>query len=721
MSYGPARVLGEMASHVVTWRQYGAVGDGVADDSDAINACMLDASQNGYLVSTGIADERFRITKPIDIYDNTRLTGRGKGVTVVVAERCAGFDMAGSCDDQDGITTNFEIQGLTVLGDDNVAVDGLDHIGLHLRRAASYRIENVEVRGFTDACVIDGRKNIAGTSLGNGDGRFIDCGFETDNIGPQINPTNNYPRYLVEVAAEANGVGGAAGVSFYNCRMFGENIVDDELRAGDGSMTSFSFGPITAGKSLTDPNHVSVQYVSTAGGGAVQLVNGDDYTVDGVTDPTTPVFDFASGSDPLGAVAQVTLLTTAGDGVARAFRLSARPSFPDAASGRGVKALVGGVEQTAGDAYEIVDGANKTYTFVADDSDDTLTIGGSGAGELAAGRIVRVSSDGTLPAELSTGIDYYATEISGDQCKLAASYADAVASTPTPIDLTDAGAGVHSLTVQHAIEFAAAPDAAQSIGVDDENIRLRWIDPNVEACIKLCRGAQRIGFFSCLVGGGKIGIDFSHAKRCTAIDAYFQIHEWAVQFDQDAAQNTLLGFSSRTDHTLLKGFINDQSVAETNSFDSFLARGSSIRDHIYLKESFDEADLAAGRLRKASGQVQLDALDAAGSVRLGVGGSSMIVADGAAGRTSVHDAAGVEIWRFDSAGDATPRLASGSQNIGAAGNLVDQVHANGLALADGVAAPSATAGLAKIFVDTADGDLKVVFGDGTVKTIVVDT
>ena len=42
MSYGPARVLGEMASHVVTWRQYGAVGDGVADDSDAINACMLE-------------------------------------------------------------------------------------------------------------------------------------------------------------------------------------------------------------------------------------------------------------------------------------------------------------------------------------------------------------------------------------------------------------------------------------------------------------------------------------------------------------------------------------------------------------------------------------------------------------------------------------------------------------------------------------------------------
>ena len=42
-------------------------------------------------------------------------------------------------------------------------------------------------------------------------------------------------------------------------------------------------------------------------------------------------------------------------------------------------------------------------------------------------------------------------------------------------------------------------------------------------------------------------------------------------------------------------------------------------------------------------------------------------------------------------------------------------------LVDGVTAPSATSGLAKLFVDVADGDLKVIFGDGTVKTLTVDT
>lgn len=40
---------------------------------------------------------------------------------------------------------------------------------------------------------------------------------------------------------------------------------------------------------------------------------------------------------------------------------------------------------------------------------------------------------------------------------------------------------------------------------------------------------------------------------------------------------------------------------------------------------------------------------------------------------------------------------------------------------DGVTAPSSTTGFAKIYVDTADGDLKIIFADGTVKTIVVDT
>jgi hypothetical protein len=44
-----------------------------------------------------------------------------------------------------------------------------------------------------------------------------------------------------------------------------------------------------------------------------------------------------------------------------------------------------------------------------------------------------------------------------------------------------------------------------------------------------------------------------------------------------------------------------------------------------------------------------------------------------------------------------------------------------VAITDGITAPSAITGYAALYVDSADGDLKIIFADGTVKTIVVDT
>lgn len=55
------------------------------------------------------------------------------------------------------------------------------------------------------------------------------------------------------------------------------------------------------------------------------------------------------------------------------------------------------------------------------------------------------------------------------------------------------------------------------------------------------------------------------------------------------------------------------------------------------------------------------------------------------------------------------------------GVLSTRITATGIDLIDGVTAPSTVAGRAQLYVDTADGDLKIKYGDGTVKTIVVDT
>jgi len=46
---------------------------------------------------------------------------------------------------------------------------------------------------------------------------------------------------------------------------------------------------------------------------------------------------------------------------------------------------------------------------------------------------------------------------------------------------------------------------------------------------------------------------------------------------------------------------------------------------------------------------------------------------------------------------------------------------NSLLLLDGISAPGTVSGWAILYVDGADGDLKVKFGDGTVAVIAADT
>jgi hypothetical protein len=56
-----------------------------------------------------------------------------------------------------------------------------------------------------------------------------------------------------------------------------------------------------------------------------------------------------------------------------------------------------------------------------------------------------------------------------------------------------------------------------------------------------------------------------------------------------------------------------------------------------------------------------------------------------------------------------------------ASTITEHYFHGSLVIEDGITAPSSTSGYAKLYIDTSDGDLKIIFGDGTVKTIVVDT
>lgn len=79
-------------------------------------------------------------------------------------------------------------------------------------------------------------------------------------------------------------------------------------------------------------------------------------------------------------------------------------------------------------------------TFTADASTDLLTHTNI---NLKPYTRVQVSTTTTLPAGLSAATDYYVIWVSDLTCKLATSYANAVAGTA--IDITDAGTGTHTI------------------------------------------------------------------------------------------------------------------------------------------------------------------------------------------------------------------------------------------------------------------------------------
>jgi Putative phage tail protein len=100
-----------------------------------------------------------------------------------------------------------------------------------------------------------------------------------------------------------------------------------------------------------------------------------------------------------------------------------------------------------------------SQTFTASPSSDQLTI--ANATGWTSGTQVFVSSSGTLPSPFVAGTPYFWIDSGGATPsigQLAASYSDAVAALPVPIDITTAGAGTHTVAVSITATNSAASD-----------------------------------------------------------------------------------------------------------------------------------------------------------------------------------------------------------------------------------------------------------------------
>lgn len=155
------RELNAVLDDAVSVKAYGAVGDGVADDTDAINRAISDRYGTSWSRRNRIyfPPGRYRVTSPILVRPYTYIFGNGPGHTEIYMDNAASVTVIETADSlgQTGMNvglggaimpTSIIIEGITV----TQTSDGGD--GIKLNRCNNVWINNVNIDGIWET--IDG-------------------------------------------------------------------------------------------------------------------------------------------------------------------------------------------------------------------------------------------------------------------------------------------------------------------------------------------------------------------------------------------------------------------------------------------------------------------------------------------------------------------------------------------------------------------------------------
>jgi len=129
---------------------------------------------------------------------------------------------------------------------------------------------------------------------------------------------------------------------------------------------------------------------------------------------------------------------------------------------------------------------------------------------------------------------------------------------------------------------------------------------------------------------------------------------------------------------------------------------------------------ASNHARQGGGEIGLvvgNNVNQVGAGMAEIGSESVYIRNGSSNHVAFSD--GTNKWgvSVDGSGNFRVVRALGTGYF----DVFDKMRQNYSLIVDGVSAPNPPAGYAAIYVDTTDGDLKIKFADGTIKTIVTDT